>query len=1173
MATSLRVEQLLLRISGLVFLFALLAIPSMAQNNKADIVGSVTDANGAAIPGATVTVTNINTGQERKVTTDDDGNYRVLLLDIGNYKVSVSKDGFKTSVQENVKLNINDRLGLNIQLQPGDVNAGTVTITDAPPLVKTETSERGSVITGREISELPLNGRNFTQLATLTPGVSRVIIGTISDAQANNNGDANAGGQGPGGGNNSGSTESARFARSGGSIISANGQRPTNNNFSVDGVDNNEPQFGQIGVYVNPDAIAEFKVTTSVPPAEIGRAAGAVVSTSFKSGGNQFFGSGYYYGQSSRLNALHPILKRTIAEQIARRDPNPLRKSVLQTNDFGGDVGGPIFKDRTFFYFDFLGQRNNIPNEIRSTVPTQNVRNGNFSEFTGTRDCGRGTQGVLCDPNTGQPFAGTAVPANRISSVAQRFLNAYPLPTANVRDPGDGNRNFFGQRKVGEKINNFDIKIDHRLTDNNQLSGRYSYQDQKRFRDSFFAVVPAGFGNGDEVGDTRQIVISDTHTFSPTIINEFRFGYTKIDIGILNCGVGGACGLSPTFSSDVGIPNVNDGSFERSGSILTGAFGNGFVEFAGDGGPFIVFSKNAYFADSLTVVKSNHSFKFGGELRLRYLNTIDGGRTGGLKGNLAYGDNAPEARPLTTGQVCPAASTATNGNCFVDAQGIPYGGTGNGVFNILLGVPAIQAFRGSVPGGAFNLRSPELGLFVQDDWKVNDRLTLNLGLRYDIFPSATEKNGRLGNYDPTSRQIQLASGAGDRIIETDTNNFGPRVGFAYAVGAERKMVIRGGYGLLYTLDATDRPPLVQNPPFTNSVTFDPFGNGLRNTTSLQTGPPNVPVISPTSLPASVVVFRQEPKQNTAYVHQYNLTFQYEFAKDWALDVGYVGSRTRNLLRTRDIGSGGTAEARNTAGQYIAAQLYENTARANYHALQTQVQKRFSYNILGQISYTFSKNEDDSTGVFQGIGEGRGSRGGPANPNDLGAEYGRSSLDVKHLLSANAIITLPFGRNQRFLNSSNAADKVVGGWQVNVVVNGRSGFPFDVVDGNCNGVRATEISDPFSNVPTDRFMNALAFTGCDRQITNAAGNIIRFGGNPRNLYVGPGFIRTDFSVFKKTRLTQRLNVLIGVEFFNAFNQTTFTVPNNNFRDGSFGRFDSALPARIIQYRVKFSWDPK
>ncbi len=1178
------VAEYLGHLGGLVLLIAALAISASAQSNKGSITGTVKDQQGAVVSGATVVVTNTETNAERTVKTNDEGGYDVPLLDPGHYRVIVTQAGFSRTTQENVTVQTESKQSVDVVLQLASVG-GDVTITAAPQLVDTENSDRGSVVTGREVTELPLSGRNFTQLATLTPGVSRVTIGTLSDARANNNGDPNAGGQGPGGGDSRGSTEAARFARSGGAVLSANGQRPTNNNFSVDGVDNNEPQFGTIGVFVNPDAIAEFKITTSVPPAEIGRAGGAVINTTFRSGTNEFHGSLYYYGQNSRLNAYHPILKRNRNEAIARNDTNLPVKAVQQIHEFGGTIGGPIVKDRFFFFFDYLGGRNNLPTPLSSTVPTADVRNGIFgTTYTSTRDCGRGVVGVICDATTGLPFAGAIIPASRISTQTRAFFNLFPSATTSRLNPGQNDNNFFSQRDVKEKIDNFDIKLDFKVNGENSLSGRFSRQNFSAIRGSFFPQVPAGFGAGDEFGNTRQLVLTDTHTFSPTILNEFRFGFTKINIGILNCGVGGACGIKETFSADLGIPNVNNGTFEQSGSILTGGFGNGFVEFAGDGGPFIVNSKNPYFADTLTIIKGNHSIKFGGELRLRYLTTIDGGRTGGLKANLAYADNGPSTG---TNLACPVASQGpgfnpvTGSGCFVDSTGIAFGGTGLAIANLLDNrVAALQTFRGSVPGGAFNLRGQEYGFFLQDDFKVTDKLTFNLGLRYDLFPASTETAGRLGNYDPVTRTVLLASGSDDSLIETDKNNFGPRVGFAYALGPERNMVVRGGYGLLYTLDATDRPPLVNNPPFTNSITFNnAFDSSTpRSVFNLTTGPPNVPTISPTTLVSpggAITVFRQDPQQKTAMVHQFNIGYQMQLGRDYAFDIGYVGNRTRNLLQTLDIGGSGTAEARNTGGSFLAGKFYTNRARSNYDALQMQLQKRLSGNIQGQISYTFSRNRDDSTGVFQGIGEGRGSQGGPQNPFDLEAEYGVSSLNVPHLLSANAIIDLPFGKGQRYMNSSATADKILGGLQFNIIVNGRSGFPFTVVDGDNGGRRANIVGDPLTGAPADRYLNRAAFAGptgpCPGPncAVNAAGSQIRFGTQPRNSFRGPGFIRTDFSVFKNTGLLENLKMQIGIEFFNLFNQATYTVPNNNFRDGgAFGRFDAALPGRVVQYRLKF-----
>ena len=1166
MFPKLNVGGLFVRVFILTVTLVLFALPSYAQSNKADIVGTVSDSAGAAVQGATVTITKVDTNASRTVTTGDAGEYQAPALDIGVYKVTATKQGFQTVTQESITLQTNDRLRIDLTLTAGGVS-GQVTIVAAPPLVETETSDRGSVVSGREVTELPLSGRNFTQLATLMPGVAASsntgFGGTGPDARQFNNGDPRAGDGGPGSSNSQGSTENSRFARSGSGALTVNGQRSTNNNFSLDGVDNNEPQFGTIGVFPNPDAIAEFKVTTSVPPAEVGRAAGAVISTSIKSGTNQFHGSGYYYGQNSALNAYHPILKRNRGDAINRGVTNlsPFTKAVQQIHEFGGTVGGPIIKDKTFFFFDYLGQRNHLPFPTSSTVPTAKSRNGDFSEFP-----------QIFNPFTGQPFAGNIIPANLISLITKKIYNLYPLPTINILNPGQNDNNFFTQRNNQERINNYEFKIDHKLTAKNSLTGRYSNQDLKTSRANLLPGLPtAGFGAGDEVGNTRQITISDTHTFSPTMLNEFRFGLTQIDIAIFNCGVGGACGTSATFAQDVGYPNANDGSLEASGGPGLGNFGTGFTEYLGDGGLFRVKSKNPYFADSVTIVHGKHVTKVGGELRLRYLNTIDGGRSGFLKGNMQYADNGPATGPNAA---CPAGS-GTAAACFVDPNGFPYGGTGNAQANELMSLPAFQVSRGKVFGGPFNLRTQEYGMFIQDDWKASPRLTLNLGLRYDLYTPPTEKSGRTSYYFPNVARVVVASGASDRIVSMDKNNFGPRVGFAYAVNKEKTMVLRGGYGLLYTLDGTDYPPSIRNPPFTNSVNLTQFQDSPTSRTyfSVNTGPPSITTqINPATLPnAGLALYSVDRTQKTGMVHQFQVSYQWQFSRDWSLDVGYVGNRSRNLLTTNNIGSSGTGESKNAAGAFLGnVLLYTNVASSSYNGLQTQVQKRLSKNVQGQISYTYSRTIDNGIGIIGSLGDSRnGGRTGPINPFNLNADRGRSSLDIPHLLSADAIIDLPFGKGQRWLNSG-SGDRFFSGWQLNIIQSARSGFPFTVVC-NCDLVRPTQISNPFANVPAGRFMNVAAFSttqGITTLPANPAGVVIRYGSLPRNSFKGPAIWNTDASLFKTTRITENMKFQVGIEAFNLWNHLKRTVPNNNINDpGSFGRFDATFPGRVIQYRAK------
>ncbi len=990
-------------------------------------------------------------------------------------------------------------------------------------------------------------------------------------------------GREPASGNENGNTETSRFSRSGGANISANGQRPTNNNFSLDGVDNNEPQFGTIGVFPNPDSIAEFKVSTSIPPAEVGRAAGAVVTVTTKSGGNEFSGSLYYYGQNTALNAYHPVLKTKLGEALTNGTNqdgiNALLKPVQQIHEFGGTIGGPIVKERTFFFFDYLGQRNNLPFPADTVVPTAESRNGNFTDFP-----------QIFNPFTGQAFANNVIPQSMIDPVGAAYLNSYPLPTrTGIFNPGkfccSGQANFFTQRANEEVIDNYRVRIDHRFNDKNFINGSFNEQRLNTVRANLLPgnIPTAGFGAGEERGNTRAITINDIHTFKPNLLNEFRFGFTQIQISIFNCGVGGACGVSPTFAQDIGIPNANDGSLEASGGALIGNFETGFTEFTGDGGLFQVKSKNPYFADTVTFIKGNHTMKFGGELRLRYLNTIDGGRSGGLKGQFQYGNTGPATGPNAT---CPAQSQAPNGECYVRPDGIPYGGSGNGQANILLGLPALFVSKGQVFGGPFDLRSQEWGFFVQDDWKVNDRLTLNLGLRYDIFTPYSEANGRFSLFNIAQRQVEVASGSGDSLVETDLNNFGPRIGFAYALNNEKTLVLRGGYGLLYTLDGVDYPPGIRNAPFTNSVGFNQNGNRCNNgmncdptapVFTMASGPPTVPQnIDPANIPQSFAVFAVDEKQKVGYVHQYQVSVQYQFANDYSIDIGFVGNRSRNLLYANNIGSGGTAEALNSNGDFLGnATIYTNGASAEYDSLQVQLQKRLSNNFQGQLSYTFSRARDNSTGIFNGLGDQRQSRSGPINPFDLSADWGTSSLSVPHLLSGNVIIDLPFGQGQRYLNEGGVLNKFVGGWQMNWIVTARSGLPFSVVTDFDGLGRPSLVGDPFSNVPAGKYINPAAFSTTQNisSVTNPAGNTIRFGDLERNAFRGPSLLFADMSLFKNTSINEKFRVQFGVEFYNVFNRLNFTVPNNNLGNaaspnGDFGEIKfNAYPGRVIQYRLK------
>src|SRR5713101_3672495 len=614
-----------------------LVMPVLAQNDRASITGRVTDPSGANVVGASVKATNINTGASFEATTNDDGRFVVpSILQVGQYRVEATKPGFKTAVSDNIELRIGDVREVDLTLQVG-ATTESVTVTSEVPLLNTETSSQGAVIVGRQITELPLRDRNFTNLALLTPGVSRDITAVLTDSSYFNQGDPNAGGNGVT--DSRGDTPAARFGRSGGAAISANGLRPGNNNFTLDGVDNNEPIFGSIGVFPNPDAIQEFRVDTSMAKSEAGRG-GAQINTTYKSGTNEIHGTASYYGQNTALNAINPGIgeARFLSGRTGAAAAKFLPKTTAHINEFGATLGGPIIKNKLFFFGDYLGQRNLIPTHFLTAVPTAGARDGNFSAFSKQ----------LMDPENGNaPFPGNVIPnltsRSDFSPIAQKYFKEFPVPNIpNVIDPNSGtNPNYAGIRRNQETIDSFDVKADYRFSDKNTLAGRYTRDNQQRVRANFFPVLPtAGFGAGDELGNTRQVVVTDTHVFKPTLLNELRFGYTNVDIAIFNCGVNGACGISPTWCNDIGIPNCNKGTAATTGGLLVGFGGGnppGQIEFTGDGGIFLEKSKSYYVADSVTYIQGKHTWKGGVEIRPREIDQLDSGGFGFLKGAIAWG--------------------------------------------------------------------------------------------------------------------------------------------------------------------------------------------------------------------------------------------------------------------------------------------------------------------------------------------------------------------------------------------------------------------------------------------------------------------------------------------------------------------------------------------------------
>jgi hypothetical protein len=1182
MTSTRRIQRLLQGVGASVLMLAVFALPAFAQTNKGTIKGTITDQNGGIVTNAAVTVTNVNTNTERTVSTGDDGTYEFPLLDPGTYKLTVKAPTFSDVTRENIMVQTASTQALDIMMTAGQVG-GTVTITAAAPLAESETSDLGSVITGKQITDLPIAQRNFTLLATLSPGVSRPFVGVIG-----------GGGNFEGGGSNpvGTSTESTRFRESGGSVLVVNGARPTNNNFTLDGTDNNEGQFGQIGIYPPPDAIAEFKIQTSVAPAEGGRAGGGIISTTTKSGSNNVHGSAYEFYQGRVFSAIG-------------RNENPLTLANRNTHQFGGTAGGPVFlphfgeggpvlydgRNRTFWFFYYEGQRNATPSTTGDfgfvSVPTARMRVGDFGELLqpGTTKTYTRANGTTVVAPIGTVFCSNGTPAlandirncgQTLSPAALNVLQAYPLPnvTSRIFD------NFATNRKEKYDRDGWGLRFDHNIAQTDSIFFAYSKDKSGRARDNNFPIgssptnndLPSGFGAGNEFGNSRGVRLGETHTFSPTVINEARFGATRVEIGIFNTGVNGALGFSPNISANLGIPNANICG-ECTGSVLLGIEEpnqrgrQNQLEFIGDGGPFYFTSNNFSFADSLTVVRGLHTFKFGGDYRIRQNSNFDGGRAGAIKGQYQYG-------------------TGVGGFLAGNYNGIGIGSqdSGSGIANFLLGYDPAFVSRGN-PGTPPFLSNKEVAFFAQDDWKATPTLTLNLGLRWDLFSQPTERFDRQTNYNPANDTLTRAGdGApgGRDLVNSDKNNFGPAIGFAWSgLKKDKTVVIRGGYALKYAVDTPGIPGILSaNPPLGSGYgcSLQTYGTTacpqLPRFFNLDTGipfPQATNTIAPGQSFAAPVgndLVYVNPDISNEMFHQFNLIGQWEFRPNWLLEVGYVGSRGRNLLVVRNIGnnSGGFPGSRQVT-THSTVQTVEYTGKSWYDSFQSKLERRFTKGLSIITTYVWSHAIDNAPGGFCTGGTGP-STCGFANPLRPELDKASSDFDVRHRFNFASVWDLPFGRGRTYLSGvSRGVDFLVGGWQLNTDITIQSGPPFTVL---ANGERVDLIGDP---TPTDAQrargleLNPGAFRAAVTPVFANDPTGPKYGSLGRNVFRGDRQEFVNASLFKNLHVTEGFSIQFRAQAYNLFNHVNGFRPVNDLNSGSFGIDTAEQRRRQLEFGMR------